>query len=258
MNHIEAASEKAAQHADTARVDVDQLVQRARALGSSGRRAMLGITGAPGAGKSTLCAALVEALGEEAVLVSMDGFHLANQELLRLGRRERKGAPDTLDVDGYVALLRRLRTQSEATIYAPTFDRGLEQSIGSAVAVFAETPIVITEGNYLLLEGQGWDAVPGCLDEVWFVDVASEVRAQRLVSRRLSFGDSRSEAEAWVHGVDEANAALVDPTHERADVVVHFTTTPGGDRQAVTAPNPHRDPRATRGLRTPNPKEQTR
>jgi pantothenate kinase len=203
------------------RETVQQLVDRARALASGGRR-LLGVTGAPGAGKSTVCAALVDALGERVALVGMDGFHYANQELVRLGRRDRKGAPDTFDVDGYVALLRRLRTPSDRTVYGPVFDRDLEESIGSAVPVPPDTPLVLTEGNYLLVREQGWDAVRPCLDEVWYLDVPPEVRARRLLSRRLSHGHERRAAEDWVHTVDLPNGAVVEASRDRADLVVHL------------------------------------
>ena len=201
-----------------------ELVDRARALVARGGRSLLGVTGSPGAGKSTLCAALAAALGEDAVLVGMDGFHLANAELLRLGRRDRKGAPDTFDVDGYVALLTRLREQRAGTVYGPVFDRQLEESIGSAVPVAASVPLVITEGNYLLLPEGGWGAVRGCLDEVWFLDVDPEVRRQRLVARRTSHGHPPEEATSWVRAVDQPNAAIVDATRQRGDLVVHLET----------------------------------
>src|SRR5262245_23217738 len=97
------------------------LLGRARELGRPGERHLLGITGAPAAGKSTLATALVSALGPDAVLVPMDGYHLAAAELIRLGRLDRKGAPDTFDADGYVALLRRLRSRDDAVVYAPEF-----------------------------------------------------------------------------------------------------------------------------------------
>lgn len=199
-----------------------QLVERAAALARTGTRRLLGITGAPGAGKSTLCAALVGSLGEQAALVGMDGFHYANAELARLQRRDRKGAPDTFDVDGYVALLTRLRIPSTGPVYGPVFDRGLEEPIGSAVPVFPATPLVLTEGNYLLLEEHGWAAVRGCLDQVWYLDVPPEVREQRLVRRRRSYGHEPRAAEDWVRTVDGRNGRTVEASRSRADLVVHL------------------------------------
>lgn len=203
-------------------LSVSDLVVRARTLIRSGERRLLGITGAPGAGKSTLCAQLIETLGKDAVLVEMDGFHLANAELDRLGLRQRKGAPETFDVDGYTALLGRLRSQHAEVIYAPRFDRGLEESIGSAVPVSRAVPLVITEGNYLLLDRGRWAAVRELLDESWFLDVSADERAQRLMARRLSFGEPAARAEAWVRDVDQVNAAVVVATRDRADLITRL------------------------------------
>ncbi len=198
------------------------LVGRARHLARQGERRLLGITGAPGAGKSTLTAELLAALGDDAVLVPMDGFHFANQELLRLGRRDRKGAPDTFDVDGYVNLLARLRHQQAPVIYAPTFDRHLEESIGSAIPVFRHTPLVITEGNYLLLDTLGWEGVRPLLDETWFLDLPATERTARLLRRRIGHGHPPAESAAWVRTVDSPNADLVDSTRHRADLVIRL------------------------------------
>ncbi len=206
---------------------LDELVRNARRWTQDGRRRILGITGPPGAGKSTVTAALVDALGDAAVVVGMDGFHLADAELGRLGRRERKGAPDTFDVDGYVALLRRLAAQTTGTVYAPVFDRDREEPIGAAVAVHAETPLVITEGNYLLHDGHGWEAVRPLLDEVWYLDLDDDTRRSRLIARRQGHGHARDAAAAWVHGVDEANAQLVRSSRGRADRVLRLTDAGG-------------------------------
>lgn len=199
---------------------IDGLVARAEALISGGRRRILGVIGTPGAGKSTVSSALAEALGDSIAVVGMDGFHLANQELIRLGRRDRKGAPDTFDVGGYVSLLRRLRDQNEDVVYAPVFDRGLEESIGSAYPVAKSATLILTEGNYLLHDQLGWQAVRDQLDETWFLDIAAEERQDRLVKRRQSFGDSIEEARSWVLAVDEVNAAIVEKSRVRADLVV--------------------------------------
>jgi len=198
----------------------EQLVALARSLVTPGRRSFLGITGAPGAGKSTLAEAVVAALGDDAVLVSMDGFHLRDDELTRLGRRERKGAVDTFDVAGYLHLLRRLRDRTDAVVYAPVFDRGLEESIGSAFGVPAEVPLVVTEGNYLLADHGDWAQVLPLLDQCWFLEPGEDVRLDRLVARHQRFG--RSPEEAWERstGSDGRNAELVASTRSRATLVV--------------------------------------
>lgn len=201
--------------------DVAELVSRARAIAGRGGRRLLGIVGPPGAGKTTLVAALAEELGERAAVVPMDGFHLDNPVLEDLGRRHRKGAPDTFDVTGYVALLQRLRHAGE-TVYAPRFERSLELAIGSAIPVAPSTPLVITEGIYLLHDSNGWDAARPLLDEVWFIDCPPDELHRRLVGRRMADGESREQATAWVEGVDAVNGALVELGRGRADLVVRI------------------------------------
>jgi pantothenate kinase len=198
----------------------EQLVALARSLVTPGRRSFLGITGAPGAGKSTLAEAVVAALGDDAVLVGMDGFHLRDDELTRLGRRERKGAIDTFDVAGYLHLLRRLRDRTDAVVYAPVFDRGLEESIGSAFGVPADVPLVVTEGNYLLADDGDWAQVRPLLDQCWFLEPGEDVRLERLVARHQRFGRSLEEAWERSTGSDGRNAELVASTRSRATLVV--------------------------------------
>lgn len=195
-------------------------IERAEAHARSQRRVLLGIAGSPGAGKSTLAYAIADRLGPQACVVAMDGFHLAQRELERLGRAERKGAPDTFDAAGYVAMLRRLRDPQEAVVYAPEFRRELEEPIAGAVAVAAQVPVVVTEGNYLLLEGSPWSAVRPLLDEAWFVITPGELRVQRLISRHIAFGRSPEAARAWALGSDQRNADLISSTRHRADAVV--------------------------------------
>ena len=157
---------------DIVALSVAQLVERARGLAEQGGRRLLGITGAPGAGKSTVARAVVDALGPElCALVPMDGFHLANVTLIAWGRRDRKGAWDTFDADGYVHLLRRLRDQTEEYVHAPDFYREIEESIGSARPVHRDVPLVVTEGNYLLAGEGAWPQVAGLLHETWYLDV---------------------------------------------------------------------------------------
>ncbi len=197
----------------------EELVERARRLTAGGRR-VLGIAGAPGSGKSTLAARLVTALAPAAVLVPMDGFHLASKELERLSRSERKGAPDTFDVAGYVALLRRVREPGLDPVYAPAFDRTLEEAVAGAIPIDPATPLVVTEGNYLLLDQGSWAAVHGLLDESWFLDVDEALRVERLVARHVQHGKARDAAELWVAGSDAANARLIHATRNSADLVV--------------------------------------
>jgi pantothenate kinase len=197
------------------------LANRVRAL-TSGGRVLLGLTGAPGAGKSTVSDWLLEELGDEAVVVPMDGFHLHDDELARLGRSDRKGAPDTFDVGGYVALLERVRADDGSTVYAPEFVREREESVAGAIAVRPEHRLVVTEGNYLLLEQDGWSGVRRLLDEVWFLEPPEDLRLERLVARHVAHGRSHEEAVCWVARSDQANAALVATTRERADLVVEL------------------------------------
>ena len=197
------------------------VLQRARALLASGQRKILGIVASPGAGKSTLAQSLLQALGQQAQIVPMDGFHLANSELKRLGRAGRKGAPDTFDAAGYVNLLRRIRGQAPGeTIYAPEYRREMEEGIAGAIAVDASTPLIITEGNYLLLEDGAWGDVRGVLDEAWFLDLETSVRHQRLLERHMRFGRSQEAALAWIAGTDEPNAQRIERTRQRADWVI--------------------------------------
>ncbi|MER7517881.1 nucleoside/nucleotide kinase family protein [Streptomyces sp. NPDC126499] len=204
--------------------DMEGLTRRARALAGDGRRRVLGIAGPPGAGKSTLAGRLADRLDGLAVLVPMDGFHLAQAELERLGRAARKGAPDTFDAAGYAALLTRLRApEPGVTVYAPVFDRALEEPVAGAIPVPPEVPLVITEGNYLLHDEGPWAAVRALLDEVWYLDLDDRSRVPRLVARHVGFGKEPAHAERWVAESDEANARLVARGRDRADLVVRMT-----------------------------------
>ena len=201
-------------------VTLDELVEAARRLIDPTRRHFLGITGPPGAGKSTVAEALVTALAPQAVLVGMDGFHLRDRELARLERHERKGARDTFDAAGYVNLLQRLRDRSDPVVYAPVFDRGLEESIGSAVPVPREVPLIITEGNYLLVDDEDWGRVGSLLDQCWYVDPGEDTRLGWLVARHQHFGRSAEQATERSYGPDARNAVLVAGYRDRADWIV--------------------------------------
>jgi pantothenate kinase len=210
---------------------LDELARDAIALADSNsrysqhRRAILGIAGNPGAGKSTLVELLLTRIaaikGEQWIAhVPMDGFHLADAQLDRLGSRGRKGAPDTFDADGYAHLLGRIAQEDAVPVYAPGFDRTLEQPLAAALVVLPSARLIITEGNYLLLEEPRWARARAAMDAVWFVASEEELRVQRLVDRHIRFGKTPSEARAWVAGTDQPNADLVSATLGRADRVV--------------------------------------
>jgi pantothenate kinase len=151
----------------------------------------------------------------------MDGFHLAQPELVRLDRRDRMGAPDTFDAAGYVALLRRLRAQSDDVVYAPLFRRDRELAEAGALAVPREVPLVVTEGNYLLADGP-FHPVRDLLTECWFLALDPDVRRERLVARHVRYGRTPQEAAAWVAQTDEPNARLVEQGRGLADLVVQL------------------------------------
>ena len=190
---------------------VDYLAQTA-----TPSRRILGIAGEPGAGKSTIAAALAARLG--AALLPMDGYHLPQARLVELGRRDRMGAPDTFDVDGFVATLAALR--SGDTVLAPSFDREVEEAVADAIEIRPSERTVIVEGNYLLLNSGGWERVAGLLDVTFFVGVDHDIRLSRLIERHVRFGKSAEEARAWSLGPDEANARLIAATAVHADHVI--------------------------------------
>ena len=199
----------------------DSAVSRAIQHQNSPHRFILGIVGKPGVGKSTFTEFLGEQLSSELVAVlPMDGFHMSNEKLIELGRRERKGAPDTFDVDDFAQVLANVRDSHGVEINFPIFDREIEASIPGAGVIPAIVKLVIVEGNYLLHDQSGWEAINGYLDESWFLSVDDEVRMQRLIARHIEFGKSPEDAKAWSEGTDEANARLIQLTQPRADYEV--------------------------------------
>lgn len=188
---------------------------------SVGGRFVLGICGAPGAGKSTVASRVGGELGPDAVVVPMDGFHLASSVIAGTPLAARRGAPDTFDAAGFVALLRRLRDQRDPVVYAPRYERAIEDPIAGAIAVPIDTPVVIVEGNYLLHAEAPWSDVAALLDETWYVEPADDrMRIARLIERHVEFGKSPTEATRWVAESDERNARLIAATRRLADLVV--------------------------------------
>ena len=219
-------------------MDLEALADRiTRLLSRSPRgRVLVGMAGEPGAGKSTVARGLTAVLTARTVVVPLDGYHLADVELVRQGLVGRKGAPETFDAWGYAALLDRLRSRPDHTVYAPGFERDLEQPLAGAIAVEPDVEVVLTEGNYLLLDRVEWRAGRALLDETWYVDVDPVVRRARLVRRHVAFGKPPSDAERWVAEVDEANAALVVASLPRADLVVELSSPAGSPRTGSRSP----------------------
>ncbi len=199
----------------------DEALRRARMHLGYGRH-IIGMVGKPGSGKSTLAKTLVSALGHTVELLPMDGFHLSNAVLGDLAIADRKGAPHTFDVHGYVAMLQRIREEQSRPIYYPVFDRAIEESVAAQGVVQSSTELVITEGNYLLLDRGGWEQVRPLLDEIWFIDVDEQLRLERLIARHMEYGRSHAAAEAWARGTDERNAILIGESRHQADVVVNL------------------------------------
>ena len=193
---------------------VDSLVDRALQLLDRPERAVLGIAGAPASGKSTLAALLLAELERrrpgEVVLVGMDAFHIGHRVLLRWDMTDAKGAPETFDPLGFLHLLRRVRSEPGATIYAPEFDRTIEDSLAHVTEISPSVRLVLVEGNYLLLDAPPWDGVRPLLDEAWFVHLHDDERRRRMVLRHEGHGHTHDDAVARTFGGDERNAVLVN------------------------------------------------
>lgn len=207
------------------RVEQRVAVELLAAVDRQARRFLLGITGPPGAGKSTLAHELAATVAEErgprvAVVAPLDGFHLSNETLESLGLRSVKGAPQTFDAEAFVASLRRLRDDPDATVLWPDYDRGREATVPDAIAIDADAKLVIVEGNYLLLEQPPWREVQELLDRVWYVDAPADVLRRRLIDRQLEGGRSEEDAIRHVDGSDLENAALVVQTKRLADATL--------------------------------------
>ena len=199
---------------------------RAVDLATHGRRSILGITGAPAAGKSTYAEQLTERLtadGHRVALVPMDGYHLAQSVLDELGLAAVKGAPHTFDGYGFLAMLKRLKEAPDEQIWVPRFDRELEDSIAASIGIAPEVTLIVTEGNYLLFDEMPWAAVRTLLDQCWYVEVPEQLRHERLEARHRRYGRSPKEARERTYGSDERNAQLIAATAHSADAVVQLS-----------------------------------
>ena len=153
----------------------------------------------------------------------MDGFHLSNEELISLGRRDRKGAPDTFDVEGFTSLLSKVKLNYQSEHKFPIFHREIEASIADEGLVPKESKVIVIEGNYLFSKEHNWDVVFPLLDHTWFIEIADEVRIKRLIARHIRYGKTPIEAENWSRGSDETNARFIGLTAHRAENLIKLS-----------------------------------
>ena len=187
-------------------------------------RTLIGIVGKPGAGKSTVVEEISKKFGSKLVsIIPMDGFHLSNEELISLGRRDRKGAPDTFDVESFTSLIKRVKSDSNVDHKFPIFYREIEASIADEGMVPKESKVVVIEGNYLFSEDHNWSQVYPLLNHTWFIEIKDEVRLERLIARHIRFGKTPEEAAAWSQGSDETNARFIDLTAYRAENIIKLS-----------------------------------
>lgn len=183
-------------------------------------RFLVAIAGPPGAGKSTIAEQLAALLPENsAIVVPMDGFHYDNIVLERLGLRHRKGAPETFDLRGFMALLRRIRA-GEPDIAIPVFDRTVELSRAAAALIAADAKFIFAEGNYLLLDEDPWNELAGLFDFTIFLDVPRQELERRLLQRWREHGRSDEDGRNWVATNDMPNVDRVLGRRRPADLVI--------------------------------------
>lgn len=199
-------------------VTLPQLAQIISERAADHPRLLVGIAGAPASGKSTLAADLATRLGPHAAVLPMDGFHLDNEVLTQMGLFHRKGAPETFDANGFVDLLRKLRTTP--SLPYPTFDRAADKTVPNGGEIDAATRIVLIEGNYLLLDIAPWSSLADVFDLTVRLDVDREDLEQRLIARWLDHGLTQPEALARAQGNDLPNADFVAQHARPADLVL--------------------------------------
>lgn len=187
-------------------------------------RVIIAIAGPPASGKSTLAETVVRLICNEsdsavprASLLPMDGYHLDNVILKSRGLLARKGAPNTFDADGFCRDVKRLSAAS-GELYYPRFDRQLDLAIANSIVIHPQTPVVVVEGNYLLLKSSPWSSLREVFTATVFLSPALEVLQGRLMQRWLEHGLDPAAARLRVVGNDLPNAELVLRESGEADL----------------------------------------
>ncbi|MDE2444558.1 MAG: nucleoside/nucleotide kinase family protein [Alphaproteobacteria bacterium] len=193
----------------------------ARLVAGGSQRQIIAIAGAPGSGKSTVAEKLSELLNARqsglASILPMDGFHYDDHLLTALGRKDRKGAPDTFDVGGFYHTLLRMRARDEEAVAVPVFDRDLEISRGGARLISRDIPIVIVEGNYLLLRDAPWNSLKALFDLSVMVQCTDDTLRKRLTARWAGYQLPEAEVRRRVDENDMPNGRLVREASVAAD-----------------------------------------
>ncbi|MFJ5234623.1 nucleoside/nucleotide kinase family protein [Kitasatospora sp. NPDC088391] len=225
--HVEGtpSTTPATEQPDAATLAVTRALALLHRPGRAVGRTVLGLTGPPAAGKSTLARHLVDEINrhegpDTAAYLPLDGFHLSNAQLDRLGLRPRKGAPETFDALGYLALLQRVTADRFHDIYAPDFDRTLDEPVAARHLVRPHTRLVVTEGNYLASPATPWTDARTLLRELWYVDADPTTRDARLLARHTAGGQAETAARHRIDTNDRPNAAQVESTRSTCDWVV--------------------------------------
>jgi len=192
-------------------------------LHSPNPRSIIGIVGKPGAGKSTVVSEIEKRFDSSQVsVIQMDGYHLSNEELIALGHRDRKGAPDTFDTQSFISLITKVKNIPGLEHRFPIFHREMEASIENEGSVPSGAKVIVVEGNYLFSEDHNWQGVFPLLDHSWFIQIDDEVRIERLIARHIQFGKSPEAAENWSRGSDEANARFIAKTASKAKNLIRM------------------------------------
>ncbi len=187
-------------------------------------RSIIGIVGKPGAGKSTVVSEIEKRFDPSQVsVIPMDGYHLSNEELISLHRRDRKGAPDTFDTQSFISLISKVKNNPETELRFPIFHREIEASKADEGVVESGVKVIVVEGNYLFSEEHNWEGVFPLLDHTWFIEISDEVRIERLIARHIRYGKTPEDAEKWSRGSDEANARFIELTAHRAASIIKLT-----------------------------------